>query len=211
MKTLTVALLVLLACHYGLGQTPSDTTKKCSEGTMAILFKIEIENKSFWPTLLAFSGKTFSGTYHFSDSKAIRLGFSASGTTFKRDQTDVTPSPRSESGISLRIESQYLAHLPVSGNLLFYYGAGPIVGYSGFLRRYADSDYRNITWELGLSGVAGMEYILLDRVTILAEYFIHAVYSRYESENRRAVRDKSTWTRFTFDSMPIRLGLSLYF
>ncbi|HWP82106.1 MAG TPA: hypothetical protein VNN76_05580 [Bacteroidota bacterium] len=216
MRAIILSFVIILLQFYGQAQQLDPDTSNANplrNRTGAILFKIELQNNQFWPYLLAFSGKTFSGKYHISEWKAVRIGVSVDGDLFHLDNAvgPAVPTSQQRSGVSLRIESEYLIYTALSGGLLFYYGGGPILGYSRTSYSNSDSKQRNGLVELGLSGTIGVEYVLFDRVSILAEYVTQGIYSRQRSHytGSHSVETVVTWV--SVESTPIRLGLSIYF
>ncbi len=160
----------------------------------------------------SFDGTMFSGKYHFTETSAIRFGFSPSVTTQDSDSDalhNMADTLASKEGndyegnnIELSTDLVYLQYLGKSDMFHFYVGIGPrfeIDNYytetiefdrineelSIFRKRTYDSD----SWGLGAVGVIGVEVALTKSISVSAEYNSSYIYYTLEK-----TESQSTWS-----------------
>lgn len=164
------------------------------DGAWALQF--QISDRGF--TLRSFQGLAFSGKYHLSDKKAIRLGLEfdasiSSGTheEYRRTPYDTmsTIADIDSNMQSIEFVAQYLVYPSVEANVNFYFGAGPLVQFfrvdaePEITSEYVDTTYvskpinYNKTWAVGINGVIGVEWFATKNISLLAEYGVALKYT----------------------------------
>lgn len=147
-----------------------------------------------------FQGVGISGTHHFSDKKAIRLGIgiridfsdqdndnSGSADYVKKKTQQVRDADFNSQGLD--IVAQYISYPNPDAEVNFYLGAGPIIGFArtksdGIRTDIIDdsttSQYSYWSWEnrwtIGGSAVFGAEWFATKRISFQGEYGISLVY-----------------------------------
>lgn len=188
-----------------------------SRGDWALMFQID---KNF--TLKDFSGALISFQKKLSDRNAIRWGLNLNGgySEQRNNPNQKTTTGDAHIGVSMN----YLWYAHISNNIRFYYGLGPLVAFGYNHSKNSQNSGVNVTKqtrlteEVGLNGVAGVEWFVRQRISLLAEY-IPALTGQYQSTvtnsyNYNAnirTRDKISATNIHFGPMPVRFGVAVYF
>ncbi len=201
-------------------------------GRQAVQFSIES-----LLTLSEFQGQMFSYQKFLTDSRAIRV---AAGLSLDLTDTDLDVEYySSEQTGSAELSSwHHRGTLKVQmlfyrgdGPLRFFWGGGPKVTYSDnhtenvhyspyggelhFIYNTRDTD----TWELGLQGLAGVEWFINRIFSIHAEYAVSGMYGFEDSVEQRIYsydpdsnqKISSTTRSPEFNSDGVRFGLSARF
>lgn len=209
---------------------PSDSTKTSTQNTQnetsqsnmehgdwALMFQID---KNF--TLKDFSGTLISFQRTLSNRNAIRWGLNLDGgySEQKNNPTQKTTTGNFHIGVSM----DYLWYAHVSHDIRFYYGLGPIVGFGYDHTKNSQNSGVNVTKQttvseqIGLNGVAGVEWFVKPRISLVAEY-VPALTGQYQSKVNKiintnadtSIRTKTSSTDIHLGSMPVRFGVSVYF
>lgn len=204
------------------------------DGAWALQFQIR---SSF--RLNDFQGMTFSGKYHLSNKKAIRLGleFDASISSGTDEQYHVSPydtistiADIDSSTQSIELVAQYLVYPSPEASANFYFGAGPLVRFfridaeSELISEYGDTTYisrpinYNKTWAVGINGVIGVEWFAAKNISMLAEYGVALEYRSVKLIRNYVSSRGDSFTRFEddkkffeFNPISVKFGLSVYF
>ncbi len=185
---------------------------KMNPGNWALMFQID---KNF--TLKNYSGALISFQKTLSDRNAVRLGLNLNGgyNEQKSSATQKTTTGKFHIGVSMN----YLWYAHVSNNIRFYYGLGPIVAFGFDHTKNSQNSGANITKqttlteEIGLDGVAGVEWFFRPRISLLAEY-VPSLTGKFQSTVNKstfAARTKSSVSDIHFGPLPVRFGVSVYF
>ena len=140
-------------------------------------------------TLDAFQGSVLSAKYHSSAQNAWRagLGFEFDSSTSERTTADAgvedPPLSSANSQQAVQLDLQYLRYANPDAKVQFLFGGGPLAGYgSRSSEGYEDGVSRgrqeNDRWNVGVSGVLGVEWFVASRVSIHAEYGVEFVYAK---------------------------------
>ncbi len=226
MRELKVSLLAaflfsLLCSNLVYSQDKTTEFNPLAENKWAVVFEAG--------TLLrGSSGDVFknfllTGKYHFNKKHAVRLfggtsGYKSDGNEKGYNQPDLN---RISESFYIETGLQYVRYLNPDSRVKVYLAAGPYYtfDYSNSNRDDAItgswySYYYSKEWNLGIAGSLGVEYIILDNISLIGEYFISATAgktigdSRY-AENYQWYSSESTNYRIRFNKMQI--GLSVYF
>ena len=182
---------IIICCCAALTSAGNAETKGDLNGAMALQFEIR---SNF--TLESFQGSTISFKKHMSAGFAWRLGLDLKITFSDDEITDytedslrsLTENNGNSQNIGLRLQGLFYPN-PSARTKLFY-GFGPLVGFthnfseSDNLRpsqRLSGSETSTHTWELGLTGVFGVEWFAASNISLLAEYGSDIYYRYYKS------------------------------
>jgi hypothetical protein len=233
------SVIMLLAFSLSInGQVQNDSsTSKAKIPRNAFQFQIADNFQ-----LTSFQGSVISMKRLLSEKRAIRFGL---GITANINNDDSESSATMDSLISNRqldyssyginISAQYLySPYKVSG-IVFFIGAGPLIGYS-----YAKSDDKNVYYQsaigdtvtvkhvataknygLGIVGVCGVEWFLKEKLSLTAEYGLSIQYSWRDSEtnisqqselgNNEKMDRTDNSNSFAIRPVAVRFGVSIYF
>jgi len=157
--------------------------------------------------MIDYMGSFFSGKYHFSDKRALRLGVEFSGSSEDRNSSNNdeyqsgfrnSEDNRQSSSHYIALVFQHLWYLRANNNIHFYMGIGPDLSWR--ISNYssdADVDYSNendvnssqnitkkksISYYLGFQGSIGVELFTSKNLSLLVEFYPWLGYSylRYE-------------------------------
>jgi hypothetical protein len=182
-------------------------------------------------TLRDFQGMVISAKRHYSEGKAIRLGFGLrvnanSGKDedeiFQIDTLVDSRSGHRESNTqAFDVTTQYVTHTGFSDRTKFYFGTGPLGSFSRskYNSSYSDgsrSSQTTISWAVGMSTPLGVEWFATQNISFLAEYGLVVKYSwsriTYRSSSGIVSNNrKSTQDSFDINPAIVKLGLSVYF
>lgn len=160
-------------------------------------------------TLGSFDGATFSGKWHLSNRKALRIGIDISGFYTNSETNTIRQSTNSQGGLStettveegernstsLSIRSYFMAYPNPGGAMNFYTGIGPFVTWSvgneddntvrtlqGGQMVFNDETGDNSQFNVGLGFVLGIEWFVQSRMSLTAEYLVSAFYSTVSND-----------------------------
>ena len=168
-----------------------------------------------------------TGKYHFDKSNAVRLFIGTYGNKSDGEESGISSSSsnvneNSSKYFNLEGGLQYVRYLNADSKVKVYFCFGPYVKYNyeySYREEMSGYDYNeNVddTWGIGCSASLGVEYFILDNISLVGEYSangtigkLHSTYNHfsvYGIQYRRIDMDKS---EFEFNKM--RLGFSVYF
>jgi hypothetical protein len=202
-------------------------------------FQFSIENNF---TLGEFNGSMISYKRILKDNKALQLGFSFNGN-FADDESDTrydhfyadTTIVDYDDG-EVEVDNMgaeinlFLISAKVGKFSRSYFGYGPFIRYSNysyksFILREDESSYSRLneadSWEIGLSGLFGIEWALNSFMTLHADYRSSIAFSKLQEDmtytdymdderinrGKRIEKSKS----YSLISEGVRFGLSVYF
>lgn len=222
-------LLIFIPTHILFAQQeeekPIDLT-----GKFALMFQID---QNF--DLNSFDGMSFAGKYFFNNDWGVRLKFktnyseydiSSSYANHENSSGNHESRTRNEDKVSYSFMPSIIYSPVNSNNLKFFIGGGPLVSYSNDER--AEVDFQEMdevgktniwqkNYEIGLTFFANIEWFVTKSISLSAEYGFE--YSYLETENwTRYYRDdelidesSSKGNAKLFQSLPVSLGVSIYF
>jgi opacity protein-like surface antigen len=191
--------------------------------------------------LSSFQGSALSYKFHFQPEFALRIGIGLAGddtgitddrSLFGGDTlTSSSNQSDNRSGVNIEINAQSIWYANTSSEILFFYGGGPLVAYAR--RHQVDhdvtspvvvpqattiSDRTSITWVVGLTGVAGVEWFVSQSLSLHAEYIVSGRYSWTSEETiatqspsaNRSTTDRS-YSVWQLSGNGVRFGVSAYF
>ncbi len=229
-----LCILTIILCSffantiYGENQNLTNSIQK---GAKALQFQID---KDF--TLSSFQGSLISYKWNSSDKTAWRIGLNldaekqecSSDNTYQ--DTLISESDDNRKSCGIGITTQYVIYPYPEKNIQLYYGIGPIANYNygkikqkqiciiGPDERVISTTSKRISWSVGASLIAGLEWFVKKNISIHAEYGISLKYEKYketshekysDSSDERKMSDSSK--RYLLNPMKVRFGLSVYF
>ncbi|MFH1891142.1 MAG: hypothetical protein ABIK83_00490 [Candidatus Zixiibacteriota bacterium] len=240
--------LMLLMCSSDTCLADEEATADSSlhnsltAGSKAMQFQIDDNFQ-----LSSFDGATISFKKYSSARSAKRLGLTIFGSLLGRDTYDDNLSgipgrvdtDRSISTLGLDAQLLFLSYSQVRKSAYFYYGYGPMIGYSlsdnqtesVFIRENLISRVTALDRQYVLSGggiaIIGVDWFVTDGLSLSAEYGLSLIYRyldniyrydyiRRDSETGDIVAQDSS-QRDDFErgvlvqSLPVKFGLSVYF
>ncbi len=231
-NTLCISTIILCSFFantiYGKNQNLPNSIHK---GAQALQFQID---KDF--TLASFQGSIISYKWHISDKGALRVGISLSAEKDDNSRTallsdSVTSKGDShENSYSIGTATQYIFYPGPEKGIQLYYGIGPIANYtygkskqkqihiSGPDERVTTTTSKRISWSVGASLIAGLEWFVKKDISVHAEYGISLEYEKYketfhekysDSSDEREITNSSK--RYLLNPMKVKFGLSVYF
>ncbi len=237
MKLKPVFVTAALFFTFISAQEKPDSTHSLKAGSWALQFGI---SNNF--TLSNFNGSTFSGKYHLTDQSAIRLSITANGQNGEVENIESARNKNNKVEGSYPIDNYNVSIKPVyifypsnSNNFNFYFGAGPLFNlssyksgnsYAGFNADtlYSKNNSRNKRdgFEIGFTGLAGVEYFVTSYFSIHAEYSASLTYQiqkqeyaeetiyMYEKNNPRVYYSNNKSKLWKFYPGSVLFGLSVY-
>ncbi len=183
----------------------------------ALLFQID---NNF--TLKDFSGTLISLQKNLSSQKAVRWGLSLDGGY--NEQKNNPNQKKTTGNADIHISMNYLWYHKAYRHIRFYYGIGPVVGFGYDHSKNSQNSGVNITKQIntseqiGLNGVAGVEWFVKPQISLLAEYvpemtgnFSSNFTKTSNSTTGASSRNKTSARGIQFHSIPVRFGVSVYF
>jgi opacity protein-like surface antigen len=171
-------------------------------------------------TLDAFDGAAVSYRRRPARGGGWRLGADVRGafgsTTYRDEYADSTATRSAhDQHWSTTARLQWVGETAGRRGVSVFWAAGPALGL-GASRNWSSgvrSETRSSNWNAGLAGNLGVEYLVADRVSLLAEYAADAAFfwSRDETfgvSPRRMVRNSRS---FDIQARSVRLGLTAWF
>ncbi|MDD5362204.1 MAG: hypothetical protein PHN88_08730 [Ignavibacteria bacterium] len=168
---------------------------------------------------------TVSGKYHFNKKNALRLSLGAGGSR-ETGESKISYSQSVTEGLTiekLKLETsiQFIHYLNPDSKIKVYLGLGPYFNFTHSFEETTDSYGYSIysqtdnKWSLGLAGSLGVEYFILDNVSIVGEYFCTGTYSRvirsyYTYYSNSEYKDSKS-DEWGFDINRMRIGFTVYF
>jgi len=182
----------------------------------------ELDNSHEWSmqfrisenfSLSSFQGTNLSIAKNISDNSKIRFGINIDADLYNgKDNINDTEADINEYDIS--IDLQYLSYIKNREKIKSYIGTGPKLGYYKKYEYSHSNDIEKTTSQItvGLSGIFGIEYFILDRISLLSEYCSYLTYSikneiTSESNNIEIDVDKRY---IKFYPASVRFGISFY-
>jgi hypothetical protein len=203
------------------------------KGSGSLQFRLD-ENFS----ISNYEGALFSYQYGLSESTSIRYGVSFDAFTSKDDEDDnqyidsddphLIDELNRRNEIDFQLWCSYIRFMKPSGEIVLYYGFGPIFSYEHDYRKQTiedsswdnDSIYQSPsnTYGLGLHSILGIEWFKHRNISFLFEYgcrieYIKTLYEQeysdhYNADDRIVSRD---YSRIDFSANEVKLGISFYF
>lgn len=189
--------------------------------------------------LKPFNGMIVSMKRHFSERSALRLGvrfdldWNDTETSHLMQVSDTTYDWAEASENSdyqkFTIDLSYLRYVRPGSYVNFFWGAGPLVGYSRSsdtdemdypYGNYRKTDSYSRSWSVGALGLVGVEWFLVKHFSFHAEYrasfsYVESVMEQDRTETgssgTRHYHEKDEGARLDFQSVYVVLGLSVYF
>lgn len=220
----------------------SAATEALAPGSWSVQFSVQ---PNF--TLGSYAGSTLSAKRHLGSGNAVRFGVTVIGSNRSNDFADAGADTfstinRTESGDgnawAIGVGGSYLWYSQREAPVHVYGGAGPSVSWSRShdqrtrvstltgsgpppLSQTADEDITAHGWQVGVSGVLGVEWVVARRIGLIAEYGSTLSYTALESTSNNTVTStasatrtdqaKQTSHRWDFSGAGGRLGVSAYF
>jgi opacity protein-like surface antigen len=210
-----VVLLVVLVVMTATASF-SERPNSLEPGSWALQFRITTDFN-----LAAFEYGQLSIKRQFTSKSAVRasinLGFHG------RDETGYGDVEKDREGSGVEISTLYQRYLNPERRGSFYWGVGPLFEiasaetenrHEGFLERRDSYD----RWELGVRGVAGVEWFATRSISLHAEYRVLASYWRskdkeelFSETGESSVREYETDQWAFTENGSVLFGVSLYF
>ena len=212
MKTMIILISVIVLIMYlPLFGTNDSSFFQINKDCFAIQFSI---SKNF--SIDHLQGSFVSAKYHIRQSQAIRIGIDMEVDVSKYENI-LLGRDRDFFGIS--INSQYVFYVKRQ-KVYFYYGLGPNFGYVFYnsrdkQRQIDQAEYhetqKDVVYDycVGLNTIYGIEIFVITQVSLLAEYGHIYKYSYFKSEDK--IMGISERYNHTFESKPVKFGISIYF
>ncbi|MEO8512770.1 MAG: hypothetical protein ABI543_04375 [Ignavibacteria bacterium] len=233
MKTLKCLTFILLLSIISISYTqPKDAetfNNSLKSGKWAAQFELGTYiNPSY------FKSVELSIKPQLSRSSAFRLGVSINMNSSAGNSTDdLILGPLESKNTDLGLGLNYIQYLKSTGSVCFYIGFGPLYEYSESKTDYFNSDIyyggnysyethaSSRTWYAGGTAILGVEWFLVERISLLAEYnmvYKKGIYTSTETEKSYSlynptyihVRNKNADVS-AFQLNIVKLGLSAYF
>ncbi len=198
-------LFVVFTITALAGEEKKEKENSLHKGAWAMQFEIGGSLLDF--RLYDYSGETFSGKYHLSESRALKFGIEVYGSAMdiNKDKESASPS-KSTSSLTIRqVKNQrfqgvchYLWYLRENNGFHFITGLGPVfdielrhseessdsnLGTDQNSKTNSDLIYKNNSYYFGLSGAVGVEYFFSKNTSLIAEYQSSAGYEYAERES----------------------------
>lgn len=217
--------LTLIIAQTNNEEKPIDLT-----GKFALMFQID---QNF--DLNSFDGMSFAGKYFFSDALGVRLKFQTSYSEYdvsysSANHENSTPNhesmTRNRDVVSYSFMPSIIYSAVNNNNLKFFIGGGPLVSYSNDERAevtFEEMDEvgkANIwqkNYEIGLTFFANVEWFVTNSISLSAEYGFEYSYletenwTGYFNDNELIDETSSKGDTKIFQSLPVSLGVSIYF
>jgi len=189
--------------------------------------------------LKPFNGMIVSVKRHFSERSALRLGvrldfdWNSNATSALTEVADTVYDwqdlTEERDYQQFMIDLSYLRYVKPGSYVNFFWGAGPLVGFSRSTRTAERTRGENISstvdeymrsWSIGALGLVGVEWFLSKSFSFHAEYRASFAYSSSVAEqnalevhppNSQNYHSENEGDRWDFQSMSVILGLSVYF
>lgn len=212
-----ISALIVLAATAAAG-TPADYPDKALE------FQLGPDL-----TLQASEGLGLAYRVRTSETRGWRFGLSVSGALTDRDHDwestrDSTYTTEEYKDFDARLVVQKLFYSKPANGASFYWGIGPTVSYGYGDRESIRLDDRwtestGVQWSAGLSADLGVEWKIVDQLSITARYRWFAMYTsswgdqdRIDLEDEYVSDSKTNEDRFSFyDSESVRLVVAFHF
>jgi len=167
-----------------------------------------------------------TGKYHFDKSNAVRLFIGTYGNKSEGEVSGISSYgsviEKSSKNFNLEGGLQYVRYLNADSKVKVYFCFGPYVKYN-YYYSYREAMNGNeyderidVTWGIGCSASLGVEYFVLDNISLVGEYSANGTIGKSQSTHNNPSyygiqylsidADKS---EFEFNKM--RLGFSVYF
>ncbi len=232
MKHFIMFGLFLLSCSLLQAQGALSKDTLLNENSRALEFQI---SQNF--TLSSFEGSTVSYKQHLSSRQAIRYGLSVSVQSQKNDQNQISANAVTDvtnfSSYSATVNAYYLCYAAPKKMIYFYYGGGPLVGYSYSNTEWTshanpdlggwknESRSKSKSFSAGLGVVCGVECFVTRDISLCAEYNLAATYTHshveeptkqyYAGSPTQTSDRQNTRDSFNFGSSAVKMGLLVYF
>jgi opacity protein-like surface antigen len=221
MPCIAAALCVAVTTPAFAGDRPNSLR----DGAWAVQFGIGDNFR-----LTNFQGSSFAIKRHVAERNAVRViadvGFGTSNT----DSDEASGTSRREVDndfASGDLNVLFQRYINPDDDVAIYWGAGPIVGFE-----WSDDVIRNVQilsgeaatseredrdFSIGLAGVLGAEFFVIERISLHAEYTVSSRYidsrttrttTDQDGQKREETLDGSSWRG---DNGNVRFGLSAYF
>ena len=167
-----------------------------------------------------------TGKYHLDKSNAVRLFIGTYGNTSEGEASGISSYgnmiEKSSKNFDLEGGLQYVRYLNADSKVKVYFCFGPYVKYN---YHYSYGEEMNVyeyderiddTWGIGCSASLGVEYFILDNISLVGEYSANGTIGKSQSTYNslsvygiQFLRIDTDKSEFEFNKM--RLGFSVYF
>jgi hypothetical protein len=169
-----------------------------------------------------FNGTTFSVLRKIDNKRAWRIGVLINSNArnnlnkaIRLSNDSLTSSQNSKRiDYDCQLSAQYILNTHVTNKISCYFGFGSAVLYKGLYQKYEFyGEYTNKTkvWGVGLSGVIGVEWQFHKQISLNAEYNSGLFYQNSNTLQKQIYsRYKASQNDFSFNSSPVRFGVTVY-
>jgi opacity protein-like surface antigen len=168
---------------------------------------------------------TMSGKYHFNKKNALRLSLGIGGSRetgeSKLSYSQVVTGGLINENLHLETNMQFIHYLNPDSKVKVYIGLGPYFNFIHAFKSTTDSygyiveSQTDNKWSIGLAGSLGVEYFILDHISLVGEYFCTGTYSRVIKDYYSYYSNSEYWDtkidEWGFDMNRMRIGFSVYF
>ena len=219
-RTAIVCFVLLI----GLAHTAPASGAEISPPETGLEFEI---GRDF--TLDSFDAMSIAWKKRSSENRGWRLGLEMSGRIMNRNSMDTYPSSsRTSSGdddnYGARLELQKLFYRTPRRDVAGYWGLGPSLAYGEQnetqinVQDDATYEYKNMShnWTAGLGLSVGVDWRVLDQLSVGAEYsaylnYRHWEYTQTRTEDSETYSSKRTEDGFTFGDAGAAMNVTVFF
>ncbi len=202
----SLAIALTTAIFPAVAQGQSETEAP-SPGDWALQFQVQ---SNF--TLGAFQGSVLSVKHQISERRALRLG---TGFRLLSESDDTASDVERDRNLQqVQIDAQYLFTSDREDSVRPYAGAGPTVSFQRVKQERPDEQFERTdrSFQGGLAGVFGVEWMVRSGIGISAEYGVAATYRRTSSDRETTDGElNTTSTAWNLGARPVLFGVSVYF
>jgi len=170
-----------------------------------------------------FKNFLLTGKYHFNKKHAVRLFGGTYGSKLDGIENSCNQPELDRVDESFYIETglQYVRYLNPDSRVKVYLAVGPYYTFD-YYNSNRDvaiiggwySYYYRKDWSLGVAGSLGVEYFILDNISLIGEYFVSATAGKSIGNSRSA--ESNNWyssesTNYGFRFNKMQIGFSVYF
>ncbi|MCE1165871.1 MAG: hypothetical protein LWX07_10770 [Bacteroidetes bacterium] len=168
---------------------------------------------------------TLSGKYHFNEKNGLRLSISTNGNTESRSLSNgLLPDENYtayDEKFNIESDIHWIHYLNTRAAIKIFVGIGPHFEFIHQMQYNRNSmgivnySARQNTFGVGLSGVFGLEYFILDNISVLGEYYCLGYYKESVDTDRGSSNSTGERKYFShgweYNISRMRLGFSVYF
>jgi hypothetical protein len=168
-------------------------------------------------TLSSLSGALVSYRTRAENGKGWRVGVDLGGALAKFEASETLPDTTilrdedTKNGhVGLVLERMFTS--ATRRDLRLLWGVGPDLGYSVSHTTGRGESFRSTDWHAGIAGNLGVECLLADRITLLAEYgaFVGYYWDRVKTSSGSSASTRREHS-FSIGERQVRLGLTAWF